>query len=279
MDEQGLSSDVQDDQQGSDNIWQDQPGSDGVMSSSHSDTSGDSDDMEQIIPSDDPGSSADWDVVHSDDATDLESDPASETEEGEPSDSSSDAGDLEPEDDKTEGPQSQGSAGDDDDPKVRKTKARGHEWLYDGCVFTVLMAVYALVKVKLETNMTTVSFEAILRIFACLLPGDNQLPTSFYRCKSILMVKDLAIFLWDCCPCGRWSWDPVDPKHEDDHCPFCKSRRFHPRVGRGKLIPVQVCLRVPRPCIHVVASSTLLSCIFTHNTDSLSGLGDATHKS
>lgn len=241
MDDQGILSDVQDDQQVDDNIWQDQPESDGHISPAHSDTSGDSDEMEQIIPSDDPGSSSDWDVSDSGEGTELESDPASETEEGEPSDSSSDAGDPVSEDDQPEGPQSQDSARGNDDPKVRRAKARGDEWLYDGCMFTVLMAVYALVRVKLETNMTTVSFEAILRIFACLLPKDNQLPTSFFRCKSILMVKDLANFLWDCCPCGRWSWDPVDPKHEDDHCPFCKSRRYHPRVGNGKLKPVQVC--------------------------------------
>lgn len=249
MDEHVLSSDLQDDQH--EHLWQEQADSDEIMTSSHSETSGDSEDMEKFLPSDDPDDLSDYYFDDSDEASELQSDPATETEEGEPSDSSSDADDPIPlpEDSQpdTEELQSQPSedCGHAHDPKSSKAKEKGDHWLYDGCSFTVLMAVYALVKVKLETNMTTVSFDAILRIFNCLLPEGNQLPTSFFRCKSILMVKDLAIFLWDCCPCGKWSWDPVDPRHEDDHCPFCKSRRFHPRIGHGKLVPVQVCPHTP----------------------------------
>lgn len=122
--------------------------------------------------------------------------------------------------------------------KARRTRSL---MLYPGSRHTVLAAVYPLVQAKLKGNMQTKAFGIIMRVFSCLLPDGNNLPTSWYKCLSILGVKDLADYLIDSCPCDKHSYDPLLPKSEDDHCPNCLAKRFHPRVDNvGPLVPVQV---------------------------------------
>lgn len=107
--------------------------------------------------------------------------------------------------------------------------------------WTVLQVVYALVKNKVDYQISTEGFQAMLRTFACVLPAFNELPTSMYRCKSILGVEDLIKYQWDTCPCGAHSYDPKGPPAtREDRCPLCGLMRHKPDDGSGKLIPVAV---------------------------------------
>lgn len=133
-------------------------------------------------------------------------------------------------------------------PRVKKPRVKGRKamlsrshLLYRGSRHTVLSAVYPLVLAKMEGKISTKAFGMILRVVCCILPDGNKLPSSWFKCLSVLGVKDLKDFLIDSCPCDKHSYDPLLPKLETDHCPNCLAKRFHPRVGgRGPLVPVQV---------------------------------------
>lgn len=218
---------------------------------SESDTESDISDSEQPELSDDPGSGADLDAGESTDFSDNDGNPDSDS--GDEFDDASDVdtssddvweGDVGSDDDQ-QGPRGPGqaaraSAAAKARAKAHRARERGDQRLYPEAVMAVIDLVYAMVDIKEACNMKIKPFNSIMRLFSLALPPGNVCPTSFYCCKSILEVKDANDFLWDSCPCGKWSWDPVDPKSEEDHCPACKCRRFKPRVGNAKLVPVQV---------------------------------------
>lgn len=111
--------------------------------------------------------------------------------------------------------------------------------------FTVLQVVYALVKCKSDYNITTEGWQAMLQIFASVLPDGNELPTSMVCSRSILGVEDLADFWWDACVCAGHSYDPKGPPpSREDKCPCCSHPRFKPDDGSGKLIAFAVGLVV-----------------------------------
>lgn len=131
----------------------------------------------------------------------------------------------------------------------RGAASKKHQALYPAArvqtasAHSVLMAVYALTKCKLDYNMQTEGWQMMLKIFSELLPADNKLPTSFVVCKNILGVRDLQDFWWDACVCGGWSWDPKGtPGTREDKCPCtgCNRMRYKPDDGSGKLIPCTV---------------------------------------
>lgn len=197
---------------------------------------------------------------------------ASSTGDGEGVESLSD-GEGEGEDPDDEGEASDGDEGeaaaDGAAAKQRVHEAKGPNPLYADSPFTVIMAVYALVKHKLETNMTTESFEGMLKMFSIFLPQDNELPTSYHVCKTILNVRKLEEFWLDSCPCNKWSYERAAPgkKKADDKCPYCHLNRYKPDDGSGNLfVPVQVWIKTSFP---------KKKCLIILKTDSEVALGKA----
>lgn len=149
--------------------------------------------------------------------------------------------------------------------RVRGIRAKNNacKRLFLDSLVTIIEVVYALVKHKVDTNMTTEAFEGMLKMFSVWLPQKNNLPTSYFVCKSILGVQNLDEFWRDSCPCDEHSWDPADnptPLNPDDKCPRCSHARYKPDDGSGNLfVPYQVGhLHVLLKCGFLIDPTTFL---------------------
>lgn len=154
--------------------------------------------------------------------------------------------------------------GSDDDTASGSSRA-GDQPAWRGSTISRDQFTYAVMCIKRDTRQSNVCFSQWLDFVKKIVsPGEkNNVPSSLFRCLSIMHVKKLSGCRWHACPCGHYSWDPEGPSSPEDKCPHrgCRLSRWKHRAPDGTLTPRQV--RTVSPFLGTLPGGFLTECMET----------------